>query len=119
MRDALQVIEAWGFVQKTILTWVKSRPGIGNWLRGQTEHCILAVRGRPIVRLKSQSTVLYAPGGKHSRKPDAFYTLVESLCPAPAKVELFARERRPGWVCSGAELGAAFPASKKRAGHAQ
>jgi N6-adenosine-specific RNA methylase IME4 len=112
MREALQVLDAWGFAQKTILTWVKSRVGMGNWLRGQTEHCILAVRGRPVVRLKNQSTVLHAPGGKHSRKPDAFYKLVDSLCPSRAKLELFARESRPGWVGSGAELNA--PAAAKR-----
>lgn len=110
MLPALQVLQDWGFQQKTILTWVKSRAGTGNWLRGQTEHCILAVRGRPPVRLKNQSTVLHAPGGKHSQKPDAFYKLVDSLCPSRAKLELFARERRPGWVGSGAELDAIAPA---------
>jgi hypothetical protein len=31
----------------TILTWTKDRIGNGHWLRGQTEHCILAVRGNP------------------------------------------------------------------------
>ena len=44
---------------------------------------------------------------EHSRKPDAFYALVESLCPAPdnGRLELFAREARPGWIAAGAEVG--------------
>ncbi len=113
MREAFQVLDAWGFREKTILTWVKPRVGLGNWLRGQTEHCILAVRGMPVVRLVNQSTVLSAPTTGHSRKPDAFYAFVESLCPSTSRLDLFARERRAGWTCSGAEL----PHASNRAAH--
>lgn len=102
MREAYEVVDAWGFEPKTILTWAKDRMGTGDWLRGQTEHCILAVRGRPVVTLTSQTTLLYAPVREHSRKPDEFYRLVESLCPG-SKVELFARQEREGWVSHGNE----------------
>ena len=109
MREAFTVLDAWGFQQKTILTWVKvsnsgtDRFGMGHWLRGQTEHCIMAVRGKPIVELKNQSTVLYGPVGAHSQKPEAFYKLVERLCPAPRYAELFARRSRPNWDGHGDE----------------
>jgi N6-adenosine-specific RNA methylase IME4 len=96
MPDAFQVLAEWGFTHKTILTWVKNRIGLGRWLRGQTEHCLLAVRGKPAVRLTNQPTVLMAPVREHSRKPDEFYALVDELC-IGSKVELFARETRPGW----------------------
>jgi len=107
MREAYGVVEAWGFQPKTILTWAKDRLGTGDWLRGQTEHCLMAVRGRPVVTLTNQTTLLQAAMREHSRKPDAFYALVESLCPAPlgGRLELFAREARPGWVAAGAEVG--------------
>lgn len=110
MRQAYDVLDAWGFREKTILTWVKPRPGIGNWLRGQTEHCILAIKGKPIVQLRNEGTVLLAPVREHSRKPDEFYRLVEGLCPAQARLELFARESREGWTSAGAETGK-FPTS--------
>jgi len=42
------VLDAWGFEQKTILTWAKDKMGNGAWLRGQTEHCIMAVRETPL-----------------------------------------------------------------------
>ena len=100
MADALELVRHWGFRQKTILTWVKDRMGVGEWLRGQTEHCILAVRGRPVKTLTNQTTVLHAPRGRHSEKPEEFYRLVESLCPG-SKLELFARKRRKGWVTHG------------------
>jgi N6-adenosine-specific RNA methylase IME4 len=102
MEEAYVCVRSWGFEPKTILTWVKDRMGAGNWLRGQTEHCIMAVRGNPIVTLSNQTTALSGPLREHSRKPDEFYHLVDSLCPG-SKVELFAREPRDGWATWGAE----------------
>lgn len=102
MREAFQVIDAWGFHEKTILTWAKDRMGVGDWLRGQSEHCILAARGKPVVTLTNQTTILRASPREHSRKPDEFYSIVEALCHG-SKVELFAREARSGWRTWGAE----------------
>lgn len=104
MRDAFTVLDAWGFEEKTILTWVKDRMGLGDWLRGRTEHCILAIKGKPAVRLTNQTTVLEAKLGPHSRKPDEFYAMVEKLCPTRPLLEMFAREERKGWTTSGAEV---------------
>ena len=94
---AFDVVEAWGFEYKTLLTWVKDRMGTGEWLRGQTEHCLLAARGKPVFLHGSDSTVLEAARREHSRKPEEFYALVERVCPG-SRVELFSRERRAGWM---------------------
>jgi N6-adenosine-specific RNA methylase IME4 len=104
MPEAFSVLDAWGFQHKTILTWVKNRIGTGDWLRGQTEHCLLAVRGKPTMQLSNQTTVLNAPAGAHSAKPDEFYALVEALCPAPRYAELFQRRARPSWHGHGDEV---------------
>jgi N6-adenosine-specific RNA methylase IME4 len=101
---AFELLRAWGFDYKTALTWVKPSMGCGDWLRGQTEHCLLAVRGRPTVTLTNQTTALHAPAREHSRKPEEFYRLVEALCPG-SKVELFARCERPGWASYGDQVG--------------
>jgi N6-adenosine-specific RNA methylase IME4 len=105
MREAYTAIDAYGLASKTILTWVKPRHcGLGDWLLGQTEHCILAVRGKPIVQLTDQSTVLFAPVRGHSAKPPEFYDLVESLCPAPRYADFFSRYRHNDrWDCHGDE----------------
>jgi N6-adenosine-specific RNA methylase IME4 len=103
MAEAHQVARSWGFEVKTILTWAKDRMGLGDWLRGQTEHCLLAVKGRPVVRLSNQTTLLHGRVGEHSEKPEEFYYLVESLCPG-SKCELFSRRRREGWNTFGAEV---------------
>jgi N6-adenosine-specific RNA methylase IME4 len=103
--SAAAVLKAWGFEAKTILTWVKDKIGLGRWLRGKTEHVILAVKGHPVLRLTNQSTVLEAPRRANSEKPPEFYAMVEELCVAPqgGRLELFARAARAGWVTSGSE----------------
>lgn len=103
MREAFAVLDAWGFEQKTILTWAKDKMGKGWWLRGKTEHCLLAIRGKPIVDLSNQTTLLMGPVRAHSQKPEEFYQLVETLCPAPRYCELFARQQREGWDGHGDE----------------
>jgi N6-adenosine-specific RNA methylase IME4 len=103
VRCAAPVLDAWGFEEKTVLTWAKDRFGTGDWLRGQTEHCIMAVRGNPIVELTKQSTVIYGPLRENSRKPDEFYEFVEKLCPAPRYAYLFSRDGRANWDMHGDE----------------
>lgn len=104
MEQAYWVTKAWGFKVKTILTWVKPSIGMGDWLRGQTEHCLLAVRGKPTIRLAGEATALFGPRRAHSEKPDEFYQIVEKICPG-AKCELFSRTNRPGWKAWGGETG--------------
>lgn len=102
MADAYRCLDAWGFTPKTILTWDKVRMGLGDWLRNVTEHCILAVRGKPIVEAGEHTTLISESRREHSRKPEAFYQLVEALCPG-SKLEMFARQEREGWTAWGAE----------------
>lgn len=101
MEHAYGIARRWGFEPKTILTWVKDRMGTGDWLRGQSEHCLLCVRGKPTVALTNQTTVLNGPMRAHSQKPDEFFALVEALCPDRRRIELFAREAREGWEAWG------------------
>jgi N6-adenosine-specific RNA methylase IME4 len=96
---AMDVVRAWGFEPKTLLTWEKTGPvGMGFYFRGQTEHVIFATRGReagipPELR---QPNIFRAPRGRHSEKPDVFIDRVERVSPAP-RIELFARRARFGW----------------------
>lgn len=100
LHEAFHVLEAWELTPKSVLTWAKDKFGLGVWLRGQTEHCILAVRGSPKINLTHQTTLLNGIARNHSRKPDEFFTLIDSLC-FGSKVEYFAREKREGWSVYG------------------
>ena len=102
--EPARILDRWGFRPVSILTWAKDRLGTGVRLRGQTEHCVLAVKGKVSPPVKAESTLLRAPRPDgHSTKPDEFYALVERLCTG-SKVEIFARRERPGWTCWGSQL---------------
>lgn len=103
MHDAYHLLEVWEFEPKAILTWFKERTGVGHWLRGQTEHCILSIKGEPQITHSAQGTALIAKATTHSTKPDEFYALVESLCPGN-KLDMFARKEREGWNVWGNEI---------------
>ena len=102
MRHSFALLDSWGFKEAAILTWVKNRMGLGHWLRSQSEFCIMAVRGHPPLNLTNETTILNAPMRQHSRKPDEFYQMVESLC-IGRRLDYFSREKRPGWAQMGSE----------------
>ncbi len=102
--SAFDVAEAWGFTPMTMLTWCKPGPGMGYYLRNNTEHAILATRGQPMVpNIPAISSWYEWPWGRHSAKPDAFFDLVEGLSPG-RRVELFCRSPRLGWDSWGNEI---------------
>lgn len=104
MPDAYRLLDLWDFEPKTIITWVKDQIGLGAWLRSQSEFCIMAVKGKPKVALEGQSTVINGKLREHSRKPDKFYELVESLVPNKyRKLDMYSREKREGWEQIGNE----------------
>lgn len=96
MRHSFGLLDKWGFRDVSIVTWVKDRMGIGSWLRSQSEYCIMAVKGKPTIHLTNQTTVIHGPMREHSRKPDEFYAMVDSLC-IGRKLDYFSREQREGW----------------------
>ncbi len=114
------VVRAWGFEPKTLITWVKGRladdvvtprlvphVGQGRYTRGCTEHIVLATRGKAshLVKAHNVPNVFIAPRTRHSEKPDESYRLIESVSPGPY-LELFARRSRPGWTAWGNEVAA-------------
>jgi N6-adenosine-specific RNA methylase IME4 len=107
LSQALYVMEAWGFTYKTGLVWVKSRLSNGYWLRGRHEHLLIGTRGHPpcpapgtqrdSVIIEAWDSVIEAPTGQHSLKPVAAYEFIERFFPTMPKIELNARQARPGW----------------------
>ena len=102
-RQAYTVAEAWGFRPSQLLTWCKSRRGIGpgGVFASTSEFVIYARRGKPKAA-RVDSTWFAWPRAEHSRKPDAFLDMVESITPGPY-LELFARRNRLGWDTWGNE----------------
>ncbi len=108
LQDAFKVIEAWGFKYITCITWIKDKQGLGQYYRGLTEHCLFARKGMlpyKIIDGKRQQglTGFYAPKEEHSKKPDTMRQMIERVSYSP-RIELFARQKFPGWDCWGDEV---------------
>lgn len=105
IREGIAVMEAWDFTCRSMLTWIKPRYGLGQYLRQQTEHLLLGTRGHAPVKFRGQGTWMYAPLQDHSHKPEEQYAVIERLSDGPY-LELFARRRQPGWFAWGNEIDA-------------
>jgi len=101
--DAYDVLKAWGFTARSILTWVKPRLGLGNYLRNASEQLLFATRGKAPIAFKSQPTWAFMPVQDHSHKPEEQYAIIERCSPSPY-LELFARRRQPGWHAWGNQV---------------
>lgn len=93
LRDAFDVLAAWGFEYKTTLVWVKPQIGMGNYFRSSTEYVLFGVRGGLRTLNCNQRNWFEAKRGRHSKKPGLFFDLVEKASPGPY-LEMFARDRR-------------------------
>ena len=74
LREAFEVIDAWGFRYKSCFVWVKDRLGMGNYWRVSQEFLLLGVRGGLSFRdrtvqswLKHRRTAHRATGANHRR----------------------------------------------------
>jgi N6-adenosine-specific RNA methylase IME4/ParB-like chromosome segregation protein Spo0J len=106
--QALEVMRAWGFEYKTGMVWVKDSFGTGYWVRSRHEFLLIGKRGdmpHPAPAARPDS-VIEAPRREHSRKPDEAYELIERMYPELPKIELFARQARPGWAAWGNQVAA-------------
>ena len=111
LEDAFAVINGWGFRYKTCgFSWIKAKTdqidmfredadvqvGLGYWTRSNSEVCLLATRGNPKRINADVRQGIIAPRREHSRKPDGIHERIERLVAGPY-LELFARQKRPGW----------------------
>jgi len=113
----LRVMQAWGFGYKANVVWYKVRKdggpdgrGVGFYFRNVTEMLLFGVRGsmRTLEAGRRQVNLIRSRKREHSRKPIESYRMIESCSPGPY-LELFAREKRPGWQQWGNELGQEIP----------
>jgi N6-adenosine-specific RNA methylase IME4 len=106
LEEAIQVLNAWGFVYKTCAVWDKEIIGMGYWFRGQHELLLVGVKGSfktpdPKDRF---SSVIREKRTEHSKKPEKVYSMIETMFPNAKYIELFARDTRPGWGAWGNEI---------------
>jgi N6-adenosine-specific RNA methylase IME4 len=108
LRDAFDVLRAWGFAYRQTLVWHKLGPSPfgGTWAPNGAEFLLAAAHGQPPVKARwpepSVITTSRVGAGSHSRKPDVWLDLIEHCCDGPY-LEMFARRQRLGWDTWGNE----------------
>lgn len=100
-----ELASMWGFkvATRNVFIWDKGRIGMGYWSRKEAETVSLLTRGSPKRLRADVRQIIRAPRREHSRKPDEIYGRIEALVGGPY-LEMFARQRRPGWDAWGNEV---------------
>lgn len=110
--EALTIMKEWGFTYKTNIVWYKVRKdggpdgrGVGFYFRNVTELLLFGVKGhmRTLKPGRTQTNVIVCRKQEHSRKPESAYKIIRQCSPGPY-LELFAREKVPGWTQWGDQL---------------
>ncbi|KAK9668439.1 hypothetical protein RND81_13G060800 [Saponaria officinalis] len=109
-----ECLELWGYKRVEEIIWVKTnqlqriiRTGrTGHWLNHSKEHCLVGIKGNPLVNRNIDTDVIVAEVRETSRKPDEMYPLLERISPRTRKLELFARmhNTQSGWLSLGNQL---------------
>ena len=125
VREAWEVLDAWGFQYKSVaFVWVKQNRrtptlfwGMGYWTRANAELCVIATKGSPKRYSRSVHQVIISPIEEHSKKPDEARKRIVELMGDVPRIELFARQKSPGWDVWGNEApeGIILPGMEKEA----
>lgn len=106
--EALEVIAAWGFTYVTSAVWIKPTGVVSpGAIRPHHETLLVAKRGQGLVPIGECMPSFYqspALSRQHSAKPTWFADQIDRLYPEVAKVDLFARGTRAGWLSLGNQV---------------
>jgi N6-adenosine-specific RNA methylase IME4 len=113
--DGLDIMKSWGFRQTQTYIWAKIKKdtsdfpnvltfGLGRIFRQSHEICLIGINNTGLYKKianKSQRSLSFGENIKHSSKPEHLQDSIDLMFPEHAKIELFARRQRPGWICVG------------------
>lgn len=103
--EALEVVKAWGFNYKTTFIWDKIKHNMGHYNSVRHELLLVCTRGActPDVK-KLFDSVVSIERTEHSKKPEFFREIIETLYTFGNKIELFAREAPKNWDVFGNQV---------------
>lgn len=108
MRVIFDALNSLGFKYHHRLFWIKTgHKGMGNWFSNQVETIAMFTRGKVDAFRSPLPNYVIAPVGKHSEKPKEMRNLLERgtvTMGTRNKLEMFAREKVPGWTTWGNEV---------------
>lgn len=113
MKEAIELIEAWGFKYRTMpFVWLKirndgtdfRRDGIGSYTLNNAEFVLLGRKGKYWRESAKVKQIITTPKLAHSQKPAEIRDRIVQLLGDVPRIELFAREKTEGWDVWGNEI---------------
>ena len=101
MRRFPEAKRGWNQPHKKVDTWFY---GLGFWTRSNAEVCLLATKGHPKRKSASVHQFIISHREQHSKKPDEARDKIVELMGDISRIELFARQKTPGWDVWGDEV---------------
>ena len=98
LEECFQIIKAWGFKYKASFVWDKIKHNMGHYNSVRHEFLLICTRGSctPDV-VKLFDSVQSIERTEHSKKPEKFREIIDTLYTHGNRVELFARQPADGW----------------------
>lgn len=104
--QAIDLGKGWGFSWATVaFVWNKMKTNPGFYTLSQCELCLVFKHGKiPAPRgARNIRQYVEVERGQHSQKPPEVARRIKKMFPSQRKIELFAREKTPGWTAWGNE----------------
>lgn len=92
LEESFQVVSAWGFKYKSSFVWDKILHNMGHYNSVRHEILLVCTRGscQPDIR-KLFDSVYSEERTQHSKKPEHFRNVIDTIYPNGRRIELFAR----------------------------
>jgi len=103
--ECFPVIKAWGFTYKTSIIWDKIKHNVGNYVSVRHELLLICTKGACTPdNVQLFDSVQSIERTEHSRKPEEFRKIIDTIYTYGKRIELFRRGDAPeGWDVWGNE----------------
>jgi len=105
LSECWPVIKAWGFKYKTSFVWDKIKHNMGHYNSVRHEFLLICTRGSCVPdKPKLFDSVQSIERTEHSKKPEEFRIIIDTIYTHGKKIELFARKKTEGWEVWGDQV---------------
>jgi N6-adenosine-specific RNA methylase IME4 len=107
VQNSISLLKDDMFIHKWEYLEAITKFSLGHWTRSSVELCLLATKGKPKRVDKSVRQTVFYPGYpvlEHSAKPPVVRDKIVKLMGDIPRLEMFAREKTPGWDATGLEV---------------
>lgn len=105
LEESFNVINSWGFNYKSSFVWDKVKHNMGHYNSVRHEFLLICTKGScpPDVQQLFDS-VQTIERTDHSKKPEKFREIIDTIYPNGNRIELFSRTKINGWDVYGNQL---------------